>query len=80
MIKSVHQTEYQELEARAPDSLARQMLASLIRREREAHRELRTELASRLSIPYRLDVTRARWLEARRAAETARRILYGIEQ
>lgn len=80
MITSIRQTDYQVQEAKTPHSLARQMFALLIRRERATYRELQAVLARCGDDVELADDARATWLEARRAAEVARRVLYGWEQ
>lgn len=81
MIDAVEQTPYQREEARTPGSLARNMLALLIREERRSWRELQVRLRAD---PDRTEeftrMAHVRWLQARNDAEIVRRVLHGWEQ
>ena len=82
MIESVEQTPFQQVEASTPGSLARSMLALLVREERRTWRELQREMAAHKDEKESMAVSlaAARWLESRNCAEKVRRILYGWEQ
>lgn len=82
MIEPVDQTPFQQVEAATPDSLARNMLALLIREERRTWSDLQKEMAAHKGEKESLAVSlaAARWLEARNCTEKVRRILYGWEQ
>ena len=83
MIEPVAQSVFQQEEATTPGSLARNMLAALIREERQSWRDFRGILAQYADgdrdLGMRLDFARSQWLEARHCAEKIRRILYGWE-
>jgi hypothetical protein len=79
MIETVEQTPFQRMEAASPDSLARNMLAALIRREREARRNFQDSQKRSAEDPMGVDYF-ARWIEIKNCTETVRRILYGWEQ
>ena len=82
MIESVERTVYQLEEARTPGSLARNMLALLVRHERQNFRHLQSLLRDRGGEHFEtfVDSARTKWLEAHRCAEIVRRVLYGWEQ
>ena len=82
MIERVEQTPFQQMEATSPDSLARKMLAVLMWEERRTWRELQAQLVAHKCERDSevVGMASVRWLQARRGAEKARRILYGWEQ
>ena len=79
MIEKVELTPFQRMEATSPDSLARNMLAALIRRERAAWRAFQDAQKRSSEDPAGVDYF-SRWIEIRGCTETVRRILYGWEQ
>ena len=82
MIEKVEQTPFQQVEATQPNSLARNMLALLIRRERIALHNLQAARAKPSNDPNQrvwIEVAQAKWLANRSCAETCRRVLYGWE-
>lgn len=79
MIEAVEQTPFQKTEANTRGSLARQMVAMLLWREREAAarvRRFRTELGHDCPLT---QAAATEENEAHNAAEGARRLLYGWE-
>jgi hypothetical protein len=82
MIEPVEQTPFQETEAHTPGSLARTMLALLIREERRCWRDLQDQVRAHAGNYDSEAVASAqiRWIESRNCAEKARRVLYGWEQ
>lgn len=80
MLELIEQTTYQRTEATMRGSLARQMLAMLINRWRFARR---LAMNAQTKFGHNDPFTHAREIElteAHNAMESARRILYGIEQ
>ena len=67
-------------EATIRGSIARNIVAELLRRKRRAQEHLSTECARAERVSdYNLISLEAEYAEAHNAAETARRILYGLE-